>query len=56
MAMIDNVLYEFKGQLRLEDIYHMTYKELGYLRERRRARMSEKNVAENEAIKEILDQ
>lgn len=35
MGFVDQVLWEFKGQLSLNDIYHMTYKELGYLREHR---------------------
>lgn len=35
MAFVDSVLYEFKGQLSLQDIYGMTYKELGYLRNHR---------------------
>ena len=56
MAMVDDVLYEFKGQLSLDEIYHMTYKELGYLREHRRERLKDRNVAQNEAVKEMLNQ
>jgi len=56
MGLIDDVLYEFKGQLRIEDIYQMTYKELGYLREHRRERLKDKNVAQNEAVREVLGQ
>ena len=50
MAMIDEVLFEFRGQLTISDIYNMTYKELGYLREHRREMMSNKKVAEADAI------
>lgn len=35
MGFIDEVLWEFKGQLTLQDVYSMTYKELGYLRKHR---------------------
>lgn len=35
MGFVDEVLWEFKGQLTFNDIYHMTYKELGYLRRHR---------------------
>ena len=37
----------------MSDIYHMTYKELGYLREHRRAMMSNSKVAEADAIQSI---
>lgn len=33
---MDDVLDEFDGQLSYHDILHMTYKEIGYLREHRR--------------------
>ena len=36
MEFVDEVLYEFSGQLRYEDILKMTYKELGYLRAHRK--------------------
>lgn len=35
MGFVDEILYEFKGQLSISDIYHMTHKELGYLRKHR---------------------
>ena len=35
MYYIDDVLDEFNGQLSVNDIYHMTYKEIGYLRKHR---------------------
>ena len=56
MGLVDDVLWEFKGQLRVEDIYQMTYKELGYLREHRRDRLKDKNVAQSEALKEMVNQ
>lgn len=36
MEFVDDILYEFDGQLSVSDIKAMTYKELGYLREHRR--------------------
>lgn len=42
MCYIDNVLDEFDGQLSLDDIYHMTYKEIGYMRKHRRKLNKEK--------------
>lgn len=36
MAFVDDVLDEFDGQLRYQDIFNMTYKELGYLRQHRK--------------------
>lgn len=36
MGFIDQVLYEFGGDLSYHDILHMTHKELGYLRNHRR--------------------
>lgn len=35
MGYIDDILDEFNGQLSIQDIYHMTYKEIGYLRKHR---------------------
>jgi len=35
MGYIDTILDEFKGQLSIQDIYHMTYKEINYLRQHR---------------------
>lgn len=34
---IDDVLYEFDGQLKYHDILNMTYKEIGYLMKHRKA-------------------
>ncbi len=36
MRLINDVLDEFDGQLSMDDIYKMTYKELGYLRMHRK--------------------
>ena len=36
MAYVNDVLDEFDGQLSKDDIYAMTYKELGYLRRHRK--------------------
>lgn len=36
MYYIDDVLDEFGGQLSLNDIYTMTYKEIGYMRKHRK--------------------
>lgn len=36
MEFVDDVLDEFSGQLRYDDILHMTYKEIGYLRAHRK--------------------
>ena len=36
MSYVDDILDEFQGELSVEDIYHMTYKEIGYLRKHRR--------------------
>ena len=52
--MVDEVLFEFRGQLRIEDIYNMTYKELGYLREHRREMMSNKQVAQADAVQSMV--
>ena len=54
MAMVDEILFEFRGQLSLDDIYHMSYKELGYLREHRRKMLSNKDVQKAEAAQSIL--
>ena len=35
MGYVDMVLDEFNGQLSINDIYQMTYKEIGYLRKHR---------------------
>lgn len=35
MDYVDTVLEEFRGQISINDIYHMTYKEMGYLRKHR---------------------
>lgn len=37
MEFVDDILYEFDGQLSVADIKAMTYKELGYLRAHRKA-------------------
>ena len=52
--MVDEILFEFRGQLRIEDIYRMTYKELGYLREHRREMMSNKQVARADAAQTMV--
>jgi hypothetical protein len=54
MGLVDDILYEFKGQLRLEDIYQLTYKELAYLREHRMNRLKDKNAAQNEALQGLI--
>lgn len=36
MEYVDDILYDFDGQLSVSDIKSMTYKELGYLREHRK--------------------
>ena len=36
LEFVDDVLYDFNGELGPEDIYKMTYKEIGYLCEHRR--------------------
>lgn len=45
MAYADEILEEFQGQLSINDIYHMTYKELGYLRKHRQLIIKAKNKA-----------
>lgn len=42
MNYIDQVLYDFNGQLSINDIYHMTYKEIGYMRNHRRKLIEER--------------
>ena len=54
MGLVDDILYEFKGQLRIEDIYHLTFKELAYLREHRMNRLKDKNIAQGEAMRDLL--
>ena len=54
MAMIDEVLFEFRGQLSLNDIYNMTYKELGYLREHRHQLLSNKDVQTADAAQTLM--
>lgn len=36
LEFVDDVLYDFNGELGPEDIYHMTYKEIGYMRDHRK--------------------
>lgn len=36
MEFVDDILYEFDGQLSVSEIKQLTYKELGYLRAHRR--------------------
>jgi len=36
MNYVDQILYEFDGQLSISDIYHLTYKEIGYMRKHRK--------------------
>lgn len=50
MALVDEVLFEFRGQLSISDIYQLTNKELSYLREHRREMMSNSKVAEADAL------
>jgi hypothetical protein len=55
MALVDDVLLEFGNQLSVSDIYNMTFKELGYLREHRRMmRETKPGVAEKEALSNIV--
>ena len=53
MEFIDEVLFEFKGQLSLQDIYGMTYKELGYLRQHRAKIREELAKTPGGAIQEL---
>ena len=50
MFFVDDILYEFGGQLSINDIYNLTYKELGYLREHRHQLLRERQQAQEEAI------
>ena len=43
MGLLDDVLEEFDGQLSIDEIYHLTYKELGYLRKHRREKIKARN-------------
>lgn len=52
--MVDEVLMEFRGQLGIQDILSLTYKELGYLREHRRQVLSDPKVAEAEAARNLI--
>lgn len=45
---------EFRGQLSIQDIFSLTYKELGYLREHRRQVLSDPKVAEAEAARNLI--
>lgn len=36
MEFVDDILYEFDGQLTVSEIKQLTYKELGYLRKHRK--------------------
>lgn len=42
MNYVDMILEEFHGQLSINDIYHMTYKEMGYLRRHRAMMVKER--------------
>jgi hypothetical protein len=53
MAYVDTILYEFKGDLSINDIYHMTYKELGYLRKHRAKIYEEK--AKNPSLTDAIE-
>lgn len=43
MGYVDDILDEFSGHLSVNDIYHMTYKEIGYLRKHRQELNKRKN-------------
>ena len=49
MEYVNIVLDEFNGQLSINDIYHMTYKELGYLRKHR----AKLNKSKNPTLKDL---
>lgn len=51
MKTINEVLDEFDGQLSYQDIYSMTYKELGYLRLHRAELKKVKNAHMKDSIK-----
>lgn len=46
MNYVDDILDEFSGQLTIDQIYHMTYKELGYLRKHRQKLNKQKSKAD----------
>ena len=52
MAYVDQILYEFEGQLSVNDIYNMTNKELEYLR-RHRLKIREAR-AKNPSLGDLL--
>ena len=54
MAYVDDILDEFSGQISINDIYHMTYKELGYLRKHRRELNKKKNQSGKSQMDTIL--
>jgi hypothetical protein len=55
MALVDDVLLEFGNQLSISDIYGMTFKELGYLREHRRMiRETKPEVIQNQVLSNIV--
>ena len=56
MGMVDSILYEFKGQLSISDIYNMTYKELYYLKQHREELLSKPEVQKAEAASALLGQ
>lgn len=45
MGYIDDILEEFQGQISVQDIERMTYKEIGYLRKHRQMIIKAKNKA-----------
>jgi hypothetical protein len=53
MGYVDDILDEFDKQLSIQDIYHMTYKELEYLRKHRRELMKRKHPAGKELEKAL---
>lgn len=56
MGFVDEILFEFKGQLSLTDIYSMTYKELGYLRQHRNKIREELNKSPGTAQMAAIEQ
>lgn len=56
MAFVNKVLDEFSGQLSVQDIYQMTYKELGYLRRHREELIKLKNKNGQMDIDKALNQ
>ena len=49
---IDQILYEFDGQLSLNDIYNTTFKEIAYLRKHRLKIREER--AKNPTLKDLV--